>query len=98
MRRAGSSAKAMVTVLTILVLWLAAATVSAQSTGTIQGTVTDAQGAAIPGATVELVQEATGANRLMTTDSVGAYAAASLVPGPYRLTVALAGFGTETRT
>ena len=40
----------------------------AQVAGAIlSGTITDAQGAAIPGATVDVVQEATGATRSMTT-------------------------------
>jgi hypothetical protein len=74
-----------------------AAGAAAQSTGTLQGTVTDAQNAAVPGATVEVTNRNTGVVRTVVTDSVGAWVAASLPPGPYRLSVALQGFQPQAR-
>src|SRR5262249_28235601 len=43
----------------------------AQSTATLQGSVTDAQGAIVPGATVVAVNEDTGVQRSTLTDSAG---------------------------
>ena len=50
-----------------LVLGLMAAPAAAQDTGTVSGTVIDAQGASIPGATITLIEERTGATRLPVT-------------------------------
>ena len=61
--------------------------------GTIQGRVVDASGAAIPGATVEVLNIATGVVTPTTTNDQGSYRAAFLNPGTYRVTVSLAGFG-----
>jgi hypothetical protein len=74
-----------------------AAPAPAQSTATLQGTVTDAQNAAIPGATVVVRNTATGGTRTITTDRTGNYVAASLPPGPYRVDVKLEGFGSQGR-
>src|SRR2546426_9992861 len=52
-------------------------------TGTILGTVTDATGAVIPGATVTLTHTATGRARTVQTDSSGEYTAPSLPTGQY---------------
>jgi hypothetical protein len=61
--------------------------------GTIQGRVVDASGAAIPGATVEVLNIATGVVTPTTTNDQGSYRAPFLNPGTYRITVSLAGFG-----
>ncbi|PYQ01717.1 MAG: hypothetical protein DMF83_25045, partial [Acidobacteria bacterium] len=52
-------------------LTLLAAPVRAQSTATLQGTVTDAQGAAVPGAAVSVKNVATGVQREVVTDNHG---------------------------
>src|SRR5581483_11136259 len=70
----------------------------AQSTGTIQGTVTDASGAAIPMATVTIHNQNTGEERTTTTDSAGLYAAPSLPAGTYRIEVKASGMATTTAT
>ena len=63
-------------------LWLAPATVSAQAvSGTILGTVKDASGAVVPGATVTLVNAGTGFSRTVVTDASGEYTAPSLPTG-----------------
>ena len=45
----------------------------AQSTGTIQGTVMDASGAAVPNAPITIHNQGTGEDRSTTTDSAGIY-------------------------
>ena len=68
----------------------------AQSTGTIQGLVTDTQGGILPGVAVTVHNSATGIDRVIPTDTAGRYLAASLPPGPYRIQALLPGFKTET--
>ncbi|PYQ45434.1 MAG: hypothetical protein DMF77_04225 [Acidobacteria bacterium] len=75
-----------------VLLWLVAAPSWAQSTATLQGTVTDTQGAIVPGASVTATNEATGVQRTVTTDSAGHYQMAALPVGSYRLDARLAGF------
>ena len=48
---------------------------------TVSGVVSDAQGAAIPGATVTIRNEATGVNSLFVTNEAGAYTSPPLVLG-----------------
>jgi hypothetical protein len=67
----------------------------AQSTGTLSGTVTDAQGGVMPGAQIVVHNEATGVERTAVSDSSGQYQVASLPPGEYRLEVRLSGFQTS---
>ena len=72
----------------------------AQSAGTstIGGRVIDPSGAGIPLAAVTVTNTATGASRMLQTDSTGAYRAALLQPGTYNITVTQEGFGTLKRT
>jgi len=55
----------------LLLLLSTAPFLLAQSTGTISGTVTDASGAVIPGATVVVRNEGTGLERTTPTNSNG---------------------------
>ncbi|MDT5293440.1 MAG: hypothetical protein QOJ76_320, partial [Acidobacteriota bacterium] len=52
----------------------------AQSTATLQGSVTDPQGAVVPNARVTVRSGAIGAVRTVQTDSEGNYQVASLPP------------------
>lgn len=65
--------------------------------GVIQGTVTDATGAVIPGAAVEVRNTATNLARALITSADGRFVALQLQPGPYRVTVTLAGFATHVQ-
>jgi protocatechuate 3,4-dioxygenase beta subunit len=56
------------------------------TTARISGRVTDAQGAVIVGANVELTDTTTGAKRTTITNDEGSYVFASLVPGIYNMT------------
>ena len=57
----------------------------AAQTGGISGTVRDPSGAAIPKATVSLMNEDTNARQTQTTGGAGAYAFPQVQPGRYRL-------------
>ncbi|WP_220464896.1 TonB-dependent receptor [Granulicella sp. 5B5] len=83
-------------VLAVLTL-LAVATLSygqSVTAGDVEGTVTDATGAVIPGATVTIKNLATGASKAATSNSSGNYHVSLLTPGTYQVTGAAAGFAT----
>jgi hypothetical protein len=65
---------------------------AAQNTGTLSAVVVDASGQVLPGVTVSLVNEATGATRTMTTDDRGAFTFRAVEPGSYTLVAELLGF------
>src|SRR6185437_3673652 len=58
----------------------------------ISGVVTDAQSAALPGATVTIHNEATGVDTVLVTNAAGAYTSPPLVLGQYSVTVDMSGF------
>src|SRR6188472_167766 len=58
----------------------------------IRGLVTDASGAAVPGATVVIRSTATNESRTITTNDSGFYAFPSIIPGTYDVTITHAGF------
>src|SRR5882762_5167290 len=65
------------------------------TTGTIQGTVTDSNGAVVPGANVEVKNLDTNLVRTLATDEGGRFVALGLPPGPYSVTVSKQGFATS---
>ncbi len=65
--------------------------------GSIVGTVSDASGGVVPGATVTLVNNGTGEKRTAGTGTDGAYRFVNLVPGTYRVEVEQAGFKRYAR-
>ena len=66
----------------------------AQSTATLQGTVTDTKGAVLPNATVVVRNRNTSSERTTQTDSDGNYQLAALPPGVYSVEVRVQGFKT----
>ncbi len=66
----------------------------AQSTAILNGTVTDATGAAVPNAKVAAKNIATGVESTTQSDSAGAYLFPALSIGVYRLQVSATGFQT----
>src|SRR5437764_9203775 len=79
--------------LAVLVLSLTVtAAAFAQTTSSIQGTVTDATGAALPNTTVTVKNTAQSIVRTVTTDASGNYNVASLPPGPYVVEAQAPGF------
>jgi outer membrane receptor protein involved in Fe transport len=66
-------------------------------TGDISGTVTDANGAVVPGAAVNAECTTTGLTRNAVSDAEGGYRLADLPICVYKVTVTLQGFKTTTR-
>ncbi len=66
-----------------------------ETTSAVLGQVTDATGAAIPGAVVTISNRETGLRRLATTDGQGRYSIPQLVPGRYSVRVETAGFDPQ---
>jgi carboxypeptidase family protein/TonB-dependent receptor-like protein len=62
------------------------------STGAISGTVTDANGGAMPGVTLTATNTATHATRVVTSNGVGQYEIPLLPPGVYHVVAELSGF------
>jgi hypothetical protein len=82
-----------------LVLWFAGAKFSfgQAESGTISGTVLDSSGAAVAGAQVTLKKTDTGLTREATSGASGEFQFASLVPGPYQLSVSASGFSAYSQ-
>jgi Carboxypeptidase regulatory-like domain/TonB dependent receptor len=66
--------------------------VRAQFNAALQGTVSDPSGAAVSGASVNLVEESTGVTKGTVTSPEGFYRISELPPGRYTLTVTANGF------
>lgn len=73
-------------------LTLTSALAQSTASGTISGQVTDSTKAVIPGATVTIVDKATGTSRVTTTNDVGRYIFVNVTPGIYDLKVTKTGF------
>lgn len=83
-----------------LVVLAIAAPVFAQTderTGGVRGLVKDSGGLTVPGATVSILNPASGAARSATTDEGGTFTFAGLVPGAYRVRAELGGFSPVER-
>ena len=59
---------------------------------TISGTVRNAGGDPLPGATINLINQETGSTRFVTSGPNGVYSAAGLTPGLYAVSAELPGF------
>lgn len=68
-----------------------------QSTTSLRGVVTDAQGGVIPGTVITLTDRDKGTVRQVVTDAVGEYAFLQMPPGTYALKAEKPGFSTATR-
>jgi outer membrane receptor protein involved in Fe transport len=79
-------------------LVLAPARAWAQATGQITGVVTDSTGGVVPGAMVEVTNQATGFTRNAVTAVDGVYTIPLLNPGAYEAKVSLSGFRTTIRS
>src|SRR5437763_13531741 len=75
-----------------LILLLASAGAAQTVTGTLQGTVTDANGAVIPGAEIVLHNVDTGQERTLKTNGEGFYLAAFVPLGRYSVSASQKGF------
>lgn len=82
--------------LTALLLLIGLSSAQAQLTGagSIQGTVTDAKGAVVPGASVHIVKHSTNQAWDTKTNSVGFYSVPSLFVGDYSVSISATGMAT----
>ena len=87
-----------VAVFAVCLLVSAAPGLAQQGTATIAGKVTDDQGAILPGVSLTVTNEATGAFRDVTSSAEGTYSASQLVPGPYKVVARLTGFRVAERS
>jgi len=64
------------------------------ATATVQGTVTDMSGSAVPAADVQLKNTGTGATRTVSTDGTGRFRAPDMQVGSYDVAATKSGFST----
>jgi Carboxypeptidase regulatory-like domain/Putative zinc-finger len=67
------------------------------ATGTLTGTLTDAQGGVIPGATVRVTRGGASIADAVT-DATGRFRVAALEPGDYQIDITMSGFRTASRS
>ncbi|HJZ77803.1 MAG TPA: TonB-dependent receptor, partial [Vicinamibacterales bacterium] len=84
-------------VIGFFIVGAAAPLLAQQGTSDIGGKVTDEQGAVLPGVSVTITNEETGAVRDLTTGPDGSFHASQLLPGRYKVTAKLASFRTFER-
>jgi hypothetical protein len=83
-------------VFSLLLLLAAGAFAQSQATtGVIEGTVSDATGAVLPGVTVALHNTATNYEQVQVTDSGGRFRGVLLPLGPYEVKATLEGFASQ---
>ena len=87
--------KLVVPVVVFLLLYCSMVMKGQELGATLTGSVTDASGAVIPGATVTIAQNGVnGAPRTIQTDARGSFAATNLAAGSYTIRVTASGFET----
>src|SRR5579863_472495 len=84
--------------LVLALAFLSQPTFAQVETGEIEGAVTDATGAAVPGATITVTDTDTGTARVVKTDDQGRYTAVDLSVGHYQVQAEMKGFSTLTQT
>ena len=81
----------------LLAIMVAAIPAGAQTqTGTVEGKVTDQQGAVVPGATVTLTGPR--GDQTVVSDAEGVYRFVGVIPGMYALRIELSGFAPQEKT
>lgn len=81
----------------VILLAVAASAFAQGGTADISGTVFDQGKAAVPGATVTVINENTGQQRTAVTSGDGRFSMPTLLPGSYTVTAELQGFQTSTQ-
>ncbi len=79
-------------VLALLLSLSVTALAQTSATATVSGTITDANGAVLAGAEVELTDPATNRSQKLATNSEGRYLFPTVLPGGYKITVTAKGF------
>ncbi|MBK9088964.1 MAG: TonB-dependent receptor [Holophagales bacterium] len=82
----------------LVVLGLAGAPALAQTTGSIEGTVSDSNGGSLPGVAVDIKSPALLGTRSVVTDAAGRYKFPAIPPGVYTVSAALSGFTKAEKT
>jgi outer membrane receptor protein involved in Fe transport len=85
-------------VLALLLGFIASGVWAQGASGTITGTISDATGGLLSGATVMIRNDETSATREFVTGPEGRFSATNLAPGPYTVTASLSGFRSVART
>ena len=89
--------KRLFTILTVLLILSASFAYAQEQVGVLVGTVTDTDGAFLPGVTVEARSPAQPGAATAITDEVGRFRLIGLSPGTYQVTFRLPGFQTLIR-
>ena len=76
----------------LFVVAIGVARAQTTANGSITGTVRDASGAVIPGASVSATNQGTNAKSSATTDNNGRFIIINLAPGPYTVNISARGF------
>jgi hypothetical protein len=76
----------------VIVVLVLSSLALAQSTATLQGTVTDTSNAAVPGAKIVIHDQDTGVERTIQSNQDGSYLLPGLLPGTYQITFSASGF------
>src|SRR3982751_901349 len=84
-----------VALLVVLLTVAAAPAVAQSSMGNVDGTVSDAQGGVLPGATVTLTSVTTNVQSVRVTNDRGYFTFVNVRPASYTLTIELQGFKTQ---
>ena len=82
----------------IIVVLAACPALAQQGRGTIFGTVTDASGAVVPGATITIVNTATNVETTVVSNESGYFLVSNLIVGPYTVAASKEGFKKRLRT
>ncbi|MGH9524498.1 MAG: carboxypeptidase regulatory-like domain-containing protein [Terriglobales bacterium] len=90
------SFRAVAAVLVLLLVSCALTFGQATATASLTGTVSDATGAVLPGATVTITNQQNGIKRTATSSSTGDYRFDSLPPGSYTVKASKTGFAVST--
>jgi hypothetical protein len=81
-----------------ILAFTAIAAMSQATTGSLRGTVVDASGAVVSGASVTVKNEATGSENKTTTSGEGSFEVSNLLPGTYAVTVEAPNFKRSVST
>ena len=95
----GSATRWIVTAAMVVTVMLGNSSLAYAQAGTsaLAGTVKDAQGGVVPGATITVLNPATGATRTAVSGEQGVFNVLGLPPGTYNVKVELSGFKTYVR-
>lgn len=92
--RSGSAFRAAVVGCLLLAFAFAAPAAAQMTRGAVSGTVRDATGAVVPGATVTVTNMGTNQSKTAVSDAQGFYRVGALEPGRYSVRTELSGFST----